>query len=135
MTRQTEQQAALRMPVPGSEANIPNPIAELMKTGVGEPTAITGTKVPEWGYDGTRVHVNFTEVEGAQSYDIWLSAHRDGRGAVKQASGWKKSGELLTGLRPAMDLYLFVTYTDKDGKVSKPSAPFKINLVDAFGMK
>jgi len=130
-----EKLSALRMPIPRTEAALPNPIADLMKTGAGAATAITGVKAPEWGYDGTRTHVNFTEVAGAQSYDIWLSAHADGRGAVRQATGWKKSGELLQGLRPAMNLYLFVTYTDKDGKVSKPSPAFKINLVDAFGMK
>jgi len=127
--------ASLRMPLPAGAADLPNPIARLTQTGIGAPTAITGIRNPDTAYDGTRIHVNFNLVEGAQSYDVWLSAYPDGRGAVAQGKAWKQSGQLLSGLRPARDLYLFVTHTDKDGKVSKPSAAFKINLADEFGMK
>jgi hypothetical protein len=127
--------AALRMPLPPGTADLPNPIAVLARTGVGQPTTIAGIRNPETAYDGTRVHVNFKEVAGAKSYDVWLSAYTDGRGAVRQGKNWKNSGQLLTGLRPSLDLYLFVTYIDQDGRESKPSGPFKINLVDAFGMK
>jgi len=127
--------ASLRMPLPQGAVEMANPIAKLAATGTGAATTITGIRNPETAYDGTRIHVNFTPVEGVVSYDVWLSAYPDGRGALIQGKAWKQSGQLLTGLRPARDLYLFVTYTDKDGKISKPSAAFQINLVDAFGMK
>jgi hypothetical protein len=41
----------------------------------------------------------------------------------------------MRGLRPNQDFYLFAVYTDADDKLSKPSAPLKINLVDFFAMK
>ena len=46
-----------------------------------------------------------------------------------------QSGQLLEGLRPDIEFYLFVIYTDKDGKLSKPSAPLAFKLKDRFGYK
>jgi hypothetical protein len=79
--------------------------------------------------------VFFDSAQGAVSYDIWVSTYKDGRGSVKLGTAWKASGQLLTGLAPNTDLYLFVTYANADGKTSKPSSAFKINLLDMFPMK
>ena len=42
---------------------------------------------------------------------------------------------MVDGFRPEIDFYLFIVYNDKDGKPSKPSAPFKIRLQDLFLQK
>ena len=90
---------------------------------------------PTFQYDGTRCHVHFELVVGATSYDIWVSPYADGRGAIQLGKAWKESGQLLQGLRPDIDFHLFVLYTDKDGKLSKPSAPLPFKLKDRFGYK
>ena len=123
----------IRMPGAGAQALV-NPIAELSKTGVGAPTAIERIRPPDWGYDGTRAHVYFKPVAGVARYQVWFSPYADGRGA-RIIGTPKASGELVQGLRPDMKLYLYVTYTHADGKRSKPSAPFAIELKDEFGMK
>jgi hypothetical protein len=79
--------------------------------------------------------VFFDKVTGATSYDVWVSPYADGSGALELAKGWKEPGQLLTGLRPEVDFYVFVVYTDKDGKLSKPSKPLRIRLKDMFGHK
>jgi len=86
---------------------------------------------PEHMYDGTRCHVFFTPVEGAKGYDVWVAPYEDGRGAIKLGTNIQP-GDLIQGLRPEIDFYVFVTYTDKDGKVSKPSTPLKIRLKNRF---
>jgi hypothetical protein len=45
------------------------------------------------------------------------------------------AGQLLTGLSPNIDLYLFVVAQDAAGKVSKLGKPLKVNLKDMFPMK
>ena len=104
-------------------------------TGVGPATQVLKVRDPAHQYDGTRGHVDFTPVAGARSYDVWVSAYPDGRGALQLGKAWKESGQLLEGLRPGVDFYVFVTYTDAADKVSKPSPPLKINLTDRFGYK
>ncbi len=69
------------------------------------------------------------------TYDVWASAYASGLDALCLGRNWKESGGLVTGLRRDTDFYLFVTYTDKNGNKSKPSRPFKINLLDTFGIK
>jgi hypothetical protein len=61
-----------------------------------------------------------------------VSPYPDGRGAIKIVSNIVKSGCLIQGLKPDTDFYLFITYVDNDGKQSKPSQPFKINLKNKF---
>ncbi len=73
-------------------------------------------------------------VTGAKEYQVWVSAYEDGRGAA----ALKKTTEtspLVTGLKPNMPLYFFVTYTDADDKPSKPSSVQKIILKDEFLQK
>ena len=47
-----------------------------------------------------------------------------GRGAMLFAGNLTDSGKLVRGFHPDTDFYVFVVYADKDGKLSKPSAPF-----------
>ena len=42
---------------------------------------------------------------------------------------------MIEGLRPGIEFYAFVTYTDQEGKASKPSAPLKFLLTGRFGYK
>ena len=75
------------------------------------------------------------KVTGAKSYEVWVSPYPDGRGAIHVGKAWKKSGQLLQGLRPDIEFHLVVLYTDQDGKLSKPSAPLTFKLKDRFGYK
>jgi len=54
----------------------------------------------------------------------------------------KKSGGQVRNLRPAMKLYLWVTYSEagdakakEKPRASRPSNRLDIELIDAFGMK
>ncbi len=127
----------LRMPIPKDAPELLNPIAELAKTGVGVPA--TGLEIrdprPQNLYDGTRCAVHFDLVPGAKTYDVWVSPYADGRGALQLGTGWTESEKLIEGLRPNVEFHLFVVYTDKDGKLSKPSAPCAFTLKDQFGNK
>jgi hypothetical protein len=79
--------------------------------------------------------VFFNKAPEAASYEIWVGPYADGKGAVKVASGWKEPGQLITGLRPEIEFFAFVQYADKEGKLSKPSKPFRFVLKDLFPMK
>jgi len=113
--------------------NLPNPIAEMAKNELA-PVTLKGVRPPDWGYDGTTGMVDFTETPEASGYQVWVAAYLDGRGAVTLANP-TKSGQQMYGLRPAMKLYLWVTYKTKDGKQSKPSNRLEVEMVDAFGEK
>ena len=127
--------ARLRMPVPAGVPELGNPIAELARAGVGEPTAVTRITLPDQEADGTRCFVHFTPIEGAKSYDVWVAPYADGRSALKLGMNWTEPGRMIHGLRPETDFYIFVTYVDKDKKPSKPSAAYPIRLKDMFLMK
>lgn len=126
-------QSRVRMPLPKTHALPPNPIAALAQNPL-PPVQLKGVRDPDWGYDGTRCHVDFTEAPGAVQYQVWVGVYPDGSGAV-QMGRMTRSGQLLQGLRPETTFYLWVTYTDKDRKQSKPSNRLTIKLVDAFGQK
>jgi hypothetical protein len=125
----------LRLPLPGGVPELPNPIAEMQKTGAGAPTMLTRLEPPLERNDGTQVHVHFKEVPGAGKYFVWVSAHPDGRGAVNLTPGGTRNGALVAGLRLALPFYFWVAYTDEKGKVSKPSAPLSATLKDTFAEK
>jgi hypothetical protein len=125
----------LRMPLPSGLPDLPNPIARWQREGTAPATAITKLEPPLERNDGTLVHVHFKEVSGAKSFAVWVSAHADGRGAVNLAPVDFKSGGLITGLRPALKLYFWVTYVNAQGKESKPSAASSATLVDLFKEK
>lgn len=125
----------LRMPLPAEDPALDNPIARLTASGVAPAIAVTKVTTPPQENTGRSAHIHFDPVDGAKSYDVWVSNYQDGRGAILMGPNWVMPGQLLTGLVPNLNLYLFVTYTDKDGKPSKPSAAFPIRLKDMFPMK
>ncbi len=125
----------LRMPVPAGIPDLGNPIADMLATGFGTAAKIERITLPDQDADGTRCFVHFKPVGGAKGYDVWASPYADGRGALQLGKAWTEPGKQITGLRADTDFFLFVAYTDKDGKLSKPSEGFKIRLKDIFGMK
>src|SRR5262249_37740303 len=125
----------LRMPRPTGVPDLPNPIAEMEKTGTGEPAAITKLGPPLEHNDGTTVFVHFQEAPAAKRHFVWVSARADGRGAVNLTPGGARSGVLVRGLRPALPFTFWVSYEDAQGKVSKPSKPVTATLVDTFSQK
>ncbi|MCM8788918.1 MAG: hypothetical protein NC907_03910, partial [Candidatus Omnitrophica bacterium] len=122
----------IRMSVPGTIPVLENPISKLYEIGVLPPAKILMVQDPEHMPDGTRCNIFFQEAPEAKSYDIWASAYPDGRGATRIASGITHSGVLIQGLKPDMDFYLFLTYTDNEGKQAKPSQPFRVKLRNKF---
>ncbi|MBI2193487.1 MAG: hypothetical protein HYU36_16040 [Planctomycetes bacterium] len=115
-------------------SGLPNPILGLEEKGVGEPTEILRLYPPEHQHDGTRVHVAFRPVEGAKEYQVWVSAYPDGRGAIVQVKG-QQTEPLVSGLKASFPLYFVVTYTDAEGKQSKPSRSVRTLLKDEFPMQ
>ncbi len=134
----------IRRPLPRNPAALANPIADLAAQGTLPAVTLEKVTMPDWGYDGTRAHVHFNEMPDAKEYQVWVAAYPDGRGAVKIGT-MKKSGGLVNNLRPAMKLYLWVTYSTaaspakgkkaEAGEASRPSNPLEIELVDAFSQK
>jgi hypothetical protein len=122
----------VRMPLPRAAAGARNPIREMEDNPLPAVTLL-GVRNPDWGYDGTVCHVDFTEAPGAAEYQVWVAAYPDGRGAVPLAM-MPASGGLLRNLRPGRALHLWVTYT-AEGGTSRPSNPLSIELVDAFVRK
>ena len=133
-TKEAVALSKVRMALPKGSADLPNPIAG-MADNPPAPVTLKGVRPPDWGYDGTTALVDFTTTEDATGYNVWVAAYPDGRGAIKLPWTLTKPGGQIYWLRPAMKLYLWVTYTTKDGIVSKPSNRLEIELVDAFGMK
>ena len=125
----------LRMPVPKGTPELGNPISDMAEAGTFAPPEVTKITLPEQQADGTRCYVHFDPVEEAKGYDIWVSPYLDGRGALKLGKAWAEPGKLIRGMRPDTDFYLFLVVTDREGKLSKPSKPYKIRLQDVFGMK
>jgi hypothetical protein len=128
-------QSHLRMPLPAGAPDLDNPIRTLAATGTDPAPTVTKVNPPEREYDGRRCHVHFTAVPGAKTYEVWVTTYADGRGAILLGEKWAAPGQLLTGLAPNIDLYLFVVDRDAAGKASKPSAAFKVNLKDMFQLK
>lgn len=122
----------LRMPRPANAPELANPIRALAEAGMTDGPAITKVVPPEREYDGRRCHVHLEPAAGAKTYDVWVSTYADGRGAVLLGKDWAATGQLLTGLSPNVDLYLFVVSKDAAGKSSRPGKAFKVNLKDMF---
>ncbi|MDA0840292.1 MAG: hypothetical protein O2857_21190 [Planctomycetota bacterium] len=135
MTREAIRLSKLRMSVPEGIPELGNPIQEMAQSGTFDCAGVTRITLPDQEADGTKCYVHFDPVEGAKSYDIWVSPYQDGKGAMKLGSAWPESGKLLTGLRQDTDFYLFLVVTNAEGKLSRPSTPYKIHLKDIFGMK
>ena len=124
-----------RMPLPPVPTNLPNPIGEMERNGVGAATRVTALTPPEHEYDGTRANITFAEVPGAKRYFVWVSAHADGAGAINMTPAGATNNVLITGLRAGSPLYYWVAYEDGEGKPSKPSPAYEATLVDNFAQK
>jgi hypothetical protein len=122
----------LRMPLPATAPELANPIRKLTEAGSTAGPEVTKVTSPEREYDGRRCHVHFAPAAGAKTYDVWVSTYADGRGAVLLGKDWTAPGQLLTGLSPNIDLYLFVVAKNPAGKSSRPGKGFKVNLKDMF---
>ncbi len=111
---------------------LPNPIADLSETGVGEPTAFVSLSPPD-EYDGlvTQLDIELRPVEGAREYRIYVAAYEDGSGAVRIARG-EEPALTVRRLQPGLELYLFAAYTDAEGRESKPTPAHRILLIDDF---
>ena len=95
-----------------------NPIARMAEVGAGAPPVIEKA-------DARRIEI--TPVPGAAQYQVWMGPSEDGRNARL----------LVCNPRPADDIpqlpagkvsYLFASYNDEQGRISKPSAPFAVDL-------
>jgi hypothetical protein len=122
----------LRMPLPAAAPELANPIRALAEAGTTAGPEVTKVTPPEREYDGRRCHVHFAPPAGAKTYDVWVSTYPDGRGAVLLGKDWAAPGQLLTGLSPNIDLYLFVVAKGAAGKASRAGKAFKVNLKDMF---
>lgn len=111
---------------------LPNPMSEMTKTGVLPPGRIIEVKDPDTWFDGTRGVFAFEMPPEAVSADIWLSLHPDGRGALRLGKNLKASPAQVSGFLADTEFYAFLVYSDKDGKISKPSAPFRLKMIDHF---
>jgi hypothetical protein len=131
-TDEVVRRSRLRMPQPPGPPDLANPISQLREAGTTDGPEVTTVNPPEREYDGRRCHVHFTATAEAKSYDVWVSPYADGRGAVLLGKDWTAPGQLLTGLSPNIDLYLFVVAKDSAGKPSRPGKGFKVNLKDMF---
>ena len=114
-------------------AAFPNPIAEMKKSGTLPAGRITAVKDPDTWFDGTRGIFSFEMPTNAVSADIWLSQFADGRGALRQGSGFKQSPARVERFLANTEFHAFLVYTDKAGNASVPSEPFKFKLIDHFG--
>jgi len=126
------------MPLPPEDIMLAkplNPIVELEAEGVLEPTRITQVGQPAFEPNGTHGMFFYDEAPGAVTYDIWVSLHPDGKGALQLAKDIRKTvwPEDVRGTRPNTDLYAFIVYKTADGKTSKPSPAFKFRLDSQFG--
>jgi hypothetical protein len=125
----------LKMPRPVGHASLNNPIADLEKNGTGAPTKLLRLEEPLHYADGTRMHVYFEEVPGAAKYYLYCGPYADGAGAVNMAPVGIQNGQLVASFRPAVPLYFWIVWEDKDKKLSKPSASHRQVLVDNFKEK
>jgi hypothetical protein len=132
---QTATQDAWRPKIAASV--LPNPIKVLLESGVGNATEIEKVYPPEVMAGGDQVYIKIKPVAGAQKYTVYVSAYEDGTGAMAAAGRVEPDPSLIfvSKLQPAIPMYFFVTYTDKDGKESKPSPARKTVLKDEFPFK
>jgi hypothetical protein len=131
-TEEAVRLSRLRMPLPANMPELANPLRKLTEAGTTAGPEVTKVTPPEREYDGRRCHVHFAPLEGVKTYDVWVSTYADGRGAILLGKDWTAPGQLLTGLSPNIDLYLFVVAKDPAGKLSRPGNGFKVNLKDMF---
>lgn len=123
----------VRKPVPDWTGPVDNPIARLTAEGAGHAPAIAEFVEPSHFNDGRQMIIRFIGVEGT-AYNLYLSRYEDGRGADLLRKS-VKNNDLVTGLRPGIPLYFFLTGTGPDGRESQPSAAFRLITRDNFKEK
>ncbi len=99
-----------------------NPIARMAEMGGAEAPVIEKATAKE---------VDIRPVPDAGEYQVWMSPHEDGRGAKLLARSSARSTEPVRSIPelPAGEVtYLFASYNDAEGKISKPSKPFAVDL-------
>ncbi len=95
-----------------------NPIARMAEMGVAEAPVIE---------KATARQIDIRLVPDAGEYQVWMSPHEDGRGAKLLARSTRPAHGIPE--LPAGEVtYLFASYNDAEGKISKPSKPFAVDL-------
>jgi hypothetical protein len=123
----------LRMPLPAWTGPVENTLAKLTAEGAGAGPELREFTEPTHFNDGRRMTIHFDEAPGLK-YNLYLSLYPDGRGADLLKAGVKPE-QVVTGLRPEIPLYLFLTSVGADKKESKPSKPIKLITHDNFAEK
>ncbi|MAE60196.1 MAG: hypothetical protein CMJ49_02445 [Planctomycetaceae bacterium] len=125
----------LRMPPPGQTSDLTNPILEHHVSSLAPASQITKIVPPDHYADGTRAHIHFQHVPAATKYFIWVGPNPDGSGAVNMTPNGATSGALVTGMRPGVKLYYWVTWVDNRQNKSVPSDVVEQVLIDQFKEK
>ena len=123
----------LRMPAAVWAGPVDNTLARLSAEGTGAAPELREFTEPPHFNDGRRMTIHFDETPGLK-YNLYLSIYPDGRGADLLKAG-VKSEEVVTGLKPEVPMYLFLTSGGADNKESKPSKPVKLITHDNFAEK
>ena len=131
MTEEAIRLDALRLAPPPEGIAPVNPIAVAATEGTLAPVRILSVEPPEQERDGRQAVVSFEADTQGSVYDVWVSAYRDGREAIRLAKGARSSPVRIRRLRPDTDLYAFVIRRDGEG-VSRPSEPFCFRLKAEF---
>jgi hypothetical protein len=123
----------LRMPAAVWKGPTENILAKMTAEGGAPGPELREFTEPTHFNDGRRMVIHFSQAPGLK-YNLYLSLYPDGRGAdlLKAAV---KDGDLVTGLRPEIPMYLFLTSTGDDKQESKPSKPVKLVTKDNFAEK
>lgn len=120
----------IRMPLATWAGPTENPIARLIVEGDGIAPEIKAVVEPEHFNDGRRMVVRFEARDGF-TYNLYVSRTKDGRGADLLRSG-VKDGDTVTGFRPEIPVFLFLTAVGKQKQESKPSMAFSLTTHDKF---
>ena len=121
----------LRVPTTGVN-QLPNPVAEIAKTATLPAGKVLSVKDPQTWFDGTNGDFAFELPPEAVAWDLWVAPSKDGRGALKLGKGLKKNPCNVSGFLAGETFYAFLVWSDKAGKVSKPSEPFEFKMEDHF---
>jgi len=123
----------MRMPLPDWSGPVENLVARLAAEGVATAPAIKEFTEPQHFNDGRQMHIRF-DPDPALTYNLYVGRYADGHGA-ELLRGGVKDNQLVTGLRPEMEMYLFLTAVDSGKKESKPSPAFRLVTHDNFSEK
>jgi hypothetical protein len=123
----------LRMPLPVWTGPAENILAKLNAEAVAAAPELREFTEPTHFNDGRRMTIHFNEAPELK-YNLYLSLYPDGRGADLVKAG-VKDDQVVTGFKPEIPLYLFLTRIGADKKESKPSKPIKLTTHDNFAEK